>query len=427
MSHTTREFDLIVIGAGLAGLAATAFAVESGLKTLQIGATAGEMHFASGFLDLLGFHPVEQQNRWDDPWAGIAALIRDRREHPYARLGLENIHQSLTRFLNILEKAGLRYKGRPEQNSLIPTCAGTLKITYQVPETMWPGVVGFEKKSPALIVDFEGMKDFSAAQMVKTIGSLWPGLRARRLRFPYPFKGAELQNIFMAEALSSAKVQSELAHTISPYLNDAELVGIPAILGLQRPEEVAANLEELLGVPIFEITTMPPSVPGLRLKQAIEQEVLRGGAVLFSNRRALRVDTSAPRRVSVVIEAGQSQETLEAAGVVLATGRFLGGGLTASRNGIRETLLDLPVYQPERRQDWHRHHFLDSRGHPVNRAGLEVDDLFRPLGNNGKAAYENIFAAGSVLAHQDWKRMKCGAGLAIATAHGAIRSFIECG
>ncbi len=425
MNHTTREFDLIVIGAGLAGLAATAFAVENGLKTLQLGATPGEMHFASGFLDLLGIHPMEQQKRWDDPWAGIAALVRDRQEHPYARLGLENIRDSLRRFLNILERAGLKYRGRPEQNSLIPTCAGTLKITYQVPETMWPGVVGFEKKRPALIVDFEGMKDFSAAQMVKTIGSQWHGLRARRLRFPYSFKGAELQNIFMAEALRSTKVQSELADTISPFLDDAEFVGIPAILGLQKSEAVAADLEELLGVPVFEIPTMPPSVPGLRLKQAIEQEVLRGGAVLLSNRRALRLETSDPRCTSVVLETGQSQETLKAAGVVLATGRFLGGGLTAGRRGIRETLLDLPVHQPERRQDWHRQHFLDSRGHPVNRAGLEVDDLFRPLGKNGKAAYENLFAAGSVLAHQDWKRMKCGAGLAIATAHGAIRSFID--
>jgi glycerol-3-phosphate dehydrogenase subunit B len=31
-----------------------------------------------------------------------------------------------------------------------------------------------------------------------------------------------------------------------------------------------------------------------------------------------------------------------------------------------------------------------------------------------------------VLAHQDWMRMKCGAGLAIATAYGAVQSFIHC-
>jgi glycerol-3-phosphate dehydrogenase subunit B len=425
MIRKREKFDLIVIGAGLTGLAATAFAVESGLKTLQLGATSGEMPFASGLLDLLGIHPVEQQHRWEDPWAGIAALIRDRPEHPYARVGLENIRNIWKEFLTILQRAGLRYCGLPERNSLVTTCTGTPKITNQVPETMWPGVIGLKEKRPALIVDFEGMKDFSALQLVETIGSHWPGLRARRLRFPFPFIGTERPNLFMADALRSHDLRTALAEAISPYLEDARLVGMPAILGMQQPEVVAADLEGRLGVPVFEIPTMPPSVPGHRLREAAGQELHRMGAVIVSGRRALALNTSGRRCTGVVLDAGGSQEALKARGVILATGRFLGGGLAASRTVIRETILDLPVHQPERRQSWHRRRFLDPRGHPVNRAGLEVDGLWRPLGKNGKAAYDNIFAAGSVLAHQDWKRMKCGAGLAIATAYGAVKAFVS--
>ena len=425
MTHTNQKYDLIVIGAGLAGMAATAFAVERGLKTAEISLTAGEMPFASGLLDLLGVHRVEQQNQWLDPWAGIAALIHDRPQHPYARVGIENIRNGMRKFLTILERAGLRYRGWPEQNSLLATCAGTSKITYQAPETMWPGVIGLKEKRPTLIVDFEGMKDFSAVQMVQTLSSRWPGLRARRLKFPDTLQGAELQNVFMAEALRSSQVRSALADVIGPVLEDAELVGMPAIFGTQDPEVVAADLERQLGVPVYEIPTMPPSVPGLRLKKAMEQELLRQGAVISSGRRAMGINSVGDRFVSVVLEAGRWQETLKARGVVLATGRFLGGGLVAARSGIREPLLGLPVHQPERRQDWHCTRFLDPAGHPINQAGLEVDDLLRPLGNNGKTAYENIFAAGSVLAHQDWKRMKCGAGLAIATAYGAVQCFIH--
>ena len=46
---------------------------------------------------------------------------------------------------------------------------------------------------------------------------------------------------------------------------------------------------------------------------------------------------------------------------------------------------------------------------------------------NGKGcpAYKALFAAGSILAHNDWKRLKCGAGLAIATAYGAVNAFIQ--
>ena len=36
-----------------------------------------------------------------------------------------------------------------------------------------------------------------------------------------------------------------------------------------------------------------------------------------------------------------------------------------------------------------------------------------------------IFAAGIILAHQDWTRMKCGSGLSVATAYGAIKSLLD--
>ncbi len=87
--------------------------------------------------------------------------------------------------------------------------------------------------------------------------------------------------------------------------------------------------------------------------------------------------------------------------------------------------IDLPVYQPEERKAWHRDDFLDPRGHPINRAGLEIDDDFHPLDSSGRPAFQTLFAAGSILAHQDWMRMKCGSGLAIGTAFGAVQAFIR--
>ncbi|MCG6915977.1 MAG: glycerol-3-phosphate dehydrogenase subunit GlpB [Deltaproteobacteria bacterium] len=418
-----KKVDLVVVGAGLAGMAAALFALESGLKTVLLGSTAGEMFFASGALDLLGIHPIEQQKRWEKPWVGISSLIEDCPEHPYARLGLENIRNGWNKFLDILRRAELGYRGWPERNIMLATCAGTFKITHQVPETMWPGVIGFKEKLATLIIGFEGMKDFSAVQMVNTLRDRWPGLRAQRLKFPYPLTGVERQNVFMAEALTSPEVLAKMAKAIISSLEREELVGVPAILGLRQSQAVTAELERQIGVPVFEIPTMPPSVPGLRLRDAIEQELLRLRAVLMQGGRAVAINQNGRKCLDVVVQSGQSQEAIGTRGIVLATGRFLGGGLVAGRNGIREALLDLPVYQPEKRKDWHLHSFLDPRGHPVNRAGLEVDDLLRPLGPDGRCACENLFVAGSLLAHQDWKRMKCGSGLAIATAYGAVQSF----
>ena len=109
----------------------------------------------------------------------------------------------------------------------------------------------------------------------------------------------------------------------------------------------------------------------------------------------------------------------------MPAGRFWAKGLRADRDKIRETPFDLPVSQPGERKEWHRREFFDLRGHPANQAGLEVDDLFRPIGKDGRPAFANLFACGSILAHQDWMRMKCGSGLAIGSAYAAVNAYMK--
>ena len=58
-------------------------------------------------------------------------------------------------------------------------------------------------------------------------------------------------------------------------------------------------------------------------------------------------------------------------------------------------------------------------------AGIEIDPLFRPLGQDGEVAKARLFAAGSILANQDWVRQRCGASVAIATAWGAIAAAAD--
>jgi glycerol-3-phosphate dehydrogenase subunit B len=229
----------------------------------------------------------------------------------------------------------------------------------------------------------------------------------------------------MANALILSQKRERFAEAVRPHIEEAQIVGLPAILGLYRTHEVVSDLEKLIGAPVFEIPSMPPSVPGLRLKEAFERGLRAKGIKYFSQKRVLKVRRKADDFFELDIGWSTTEQVVQSRGIILASGRFIGGGLHADRKRIKETIFDLPVYQPENRTEWHRREFLDSRGHPVNRAGLEIEDTFRPLDRNGRPAFSRLFAAGSILAHQDWKRMKCGAGLAIATAFGAVKSFIR--
>jgi glycerol-3-phosphate dehydrogenase subunit B len=200
---------------------------------------------------------------------------------------------------------------------------------------------------------------------------------------------------------------------------------LPSILGLYRTQEVVSELQEMMGVPVFEIPTIPPSVPGLRLKEAFERGLRTKGVEYISQKRVLDVRQQVGEYFKIDIGRTSPELTVRSRGIILASGRFIGGGLHADRIRIKETIFDLPVYQPASRTEWHRRDVLDARGHLVNRAGVEIDDSFRPLNNSRQPAFKTLFAAGSLLAHNDWKRLKCGAGVAIASAFGAVKSLIN--
>ena len=418
------ECDLCIIGSGLAGMAAAFFAAARDLRVTQMGHT-GEIIFASGLLDLLGVHPVAEKRCWNDPWAAIDALVRDLPNHPYARLKKGDIKAAFDEILTFLEETGLAYHRNADRNTGVLTSLGTIKSTYAVPHTMWQGVRALAEKPACLIVDIRGLKGFSARQIAAALKTDWPGLRSARISFPDSDHLNEMYTEHMANALLLPHNREKLARIIKPLVKESKIIGLPAILGLYRTREVISQLEDLIGVPIFEIPTIPPSIPGLRLKEAFERGLRSKGVQYFSLTKALKVRQTAASRFETRIGRDDVEHIVDSRGVILASGRFIGGGLHADRTRIRETIFDLPVYQPDSRRKWHRRDFLDSRGHSINQAGLEIDDAFRPLNDLGDPAFETLFAAGSILAHNDWKRLKCGAGLAIATAFGAVNAFIQ--
>ncbi len=420
----TIDIDICVIGTGLAGLSATLFAADRGLSCVEVGQT-GEINYSSGFLDLLGVYPAGEKQAWSDPWAGIEALVRDIPQHPYARLPKEDIRTAFEEVLTFLEDAGLPYIRRDNQNIDVLTSIGSLKRTYCVPHTMWHGVESVEKKPACLLIDIQGLKGFSARQIAAALQGGWPGLRTARITFPGTDHLNEVFTEHMASALILPQNREKLALTLRPLLKDVEMVGMPAILGLYRTPEVLADMEERIGMPLFEIPTIPPSVSGLRLKEAFERGLRTKGVQYLSQKRVLAVRHSEDASFELDIGRVEAELTVCARGVILASGRFIGGGLHADRIRIKETIFDLPVYQPAGRTEWHRREFLDTRGHLVNRAGVEIDDSFRPLNKSGRPAYRTLFAAGSLLAHNDWKRLKCGAGVAIASAYGAVKSLMR--
>ena len=419
MQQQTRQIttDLAIIGTGLAGIAASIFALNRNISCTLTGNT-GALAYTTGYLDLLGYF---ESKFIQDPWQKLTELRNTHPNHPLAGIDNNQIRTAFGEFTSFISEIGIGYTAPTDANLQAFTPAGTIKPTLCVPATMEKGVDALQQQVNCTIFGFHGLKGFSSHQICANLQKKWPGLTAKTLSLPGHQSG-ELYAEVAARSLEVSKNREQLADVLKKEAGESHYIGLPAILGMHRPDAVLADLERLTGLHIFEIPTMPPSVPGIRLRESIEQIFPQKGMTLIPQQKVKSLDF---QQAEVVLRLADNHGPIEieAQAVLLATGRFLSGGLEAHFDHIGEPLLDLPVFQPSSRQEWYQEEYLDSRGHEVHMAGIETDADFRPLGRNGDIYDNRLYAAGIVLAHQDWIRQRCGAGIAIASAFKAVEAI----
>ena len=117
-------------------------------------------------------------------------------------------------------------------------------------------------------------------------------------------------------------------------------------------------------------------------------------------------------------------QVYEADRFVLATGRFMGGGLCADEETMREPLLGLPLSASLPREHWFERSFLEGREHAIHGVGVVTDVDLRPLDGAGRPYAANLWIAGTLLAHQRWIDEKSREGIEIATGYRAARKAL---
>jgi len=422
MKSNAISCDLLVIGAGVAGTAAALFAAKRGLSTAIAGMTS-QFDFVSGLMDLIGVHPETREALHCNPWDVITALKHAAPRHPYSRMDARIIRTAFDEYLDALSASGLVYHREPFGNIPVVTSAGTRKMTYAIPAGMAEGALALAHKRPCLLVDFEGLKGFSAVQIAESLRSHWPDIQTTRISlFNRP---ADRYPLAIAHKIESAETHARLAEDLRPLAQSAEVVGFPAVLGVSAANAVQADLARQLNRPVFEIPMLPPSIPGRRLAAALENILQAQNVLSYIPQRVLSAVVRSDGTFQCEIGCQDATVTLHSRAIVLATGRFFAKGLMATRKGLQETVFNLPVYQPDERSEWHHEDLLHPKGHPINQAGLETDANFRPVDKNGQPIYPSLYAAGAILAHQDWMRTKCGTGLSVATAFAAVNAFLN--
>jgi glycerol-3-phosphate dehydrogenase subunit B len=411
--------DVVVIGAGLAGLSCAAELAERGARVFLAAKGMATTHWTHGGLDVAA--PIGA----DTPRAGIGALAASA-SHPYAIVRGE-VATAIEAHAARLRAAGTGLVGTLDDALVdIPTAIGARRRAALLPDAQAAALQPWREEGLLLL----GIGRFRDA---------WPGYAARNLSAgewtdgPREIRAVEvdlpglerlhnLNSRSLAEQFDDRAWRTDalaaLARAVPP---GSWRVGVPAVLGLHDHPAILTDARAALGPGVFELPSLPPSVPGLRLYEALATAIRDAGGRMQVGFDVVRVEREGTRVAAVHTEAASRTLRLAADDFVLATGGFGGGGFRADQSGtIHERVFGLPVEAPSR-DGW----FSDEPlvPHPLQAAGIRTDAELRPLGASGGPELDNVRVIGSALAGMRYLDERCGDGVALASAHRAARAL----
>jgi glycerol-3-phosphate dehydrogenase subunit B len=399
--------DVIVVGTGLAGLTAAVRLAESGARVLVLAKGVGATHLSAGTIDVLGYAP----ERVERPLEALASLPAG---HPYGLVGAERVVAAVTWFREHVAGGslpGYAYVGSAEENLLLPTAVGVPRPSAVVPETMAGG--DLRTREPVVAVGFRALKDFHPALLADTLTRAGVPARAVELELA-PEARADVNALGFARALDDPAFRGQVVgQLVARRLGADERVAFPAVLGIADPHGAWSALEHGLGRRVFEVPTLPPSVPGMRVFAILRAALQRAGGSVRLNNVVVGAERDGGRLRALRVRVGLREQRFGADWVVLATGGFASGGLELdSRWAAREVALGLPVAGvPAPGEERFAPGYFDA--HPMGRAGVAVDAELRPDG------WENVLVAGATLAGAEPWKEKSGDGISLATGYAA--------
>ena len=402
------HFDAVVIGAGTAGLTAAVRLAQSGARVCVLAKGHGSTHLAPATVDVLGYAP----DLITEPAAGLEKLMADHPEHPYALVGAEVVGEATGWFADVVAAGplpGYHYVGSLERNQMLPTAVGALRPSALVPETMAAGerahLVG------VCIVGTPALRDFHPSLCAGNLAAA--GIEARAVSLDLKLERADMSTLGIARHFDDPTWRRQFCAELALTLRAEEHVGLPAMLGLRDPHAVLTDLEDRLGRRVFEIPTLPPSVPGMRLYEILRSALRAAGGRLVLGGEVVSSTLDGGRLSSVSTNAAGHNQTYRAPAYVLASGGFASGAIELDSHWVcHDRVLGLPLRGlPAEGAARFVPTYLDEQ--PLARVGIAVDGELRAEGA------ENVFVAGASLPGAAPWREGSGEGIALASGYRA--------
>ncbi len=429
------NYDVIVIGSGVAGYSAAIKCLEHGLKTAVVSSGQSALHFSSGSIDLLSHSPRTHQ-AISNPWTEIEQLGESLPNHPYAKLGSKAILEAMEWYQTMMAQAGLPLTPLLSQNNHYRiTTLGTLKSTWlsqPYVEKIESDFSSLTKFKRVVMISIDGFRDFqpqiAKSNLQKHAAFKHIPIKTAKVsltafgqlnRNPY-----DLRSIDISRLLRDEKQFQEFADQLLKVATSDDLLVIPAVLGNGDGLELINKLSGYTGLHFHEVPTMPPSLLGIRIEDVMMRTFINHGGVLHKGDEVLGgqfVEQDGKLKLASIQSKKMGDMDLTAKHYILASGSFFSKGLVANQYGIEESIFGLDTEATGEREEWHQQDFFTHQPHPFLSFGVCTDQHFRPS-IKGKEV-SNMFCIGAILSGYNPIVHGCGGGVAISTAYSVVNQI----
>lgn len=413
------KFDNIIIGGGLSGLLCGIALAREGRHVAAIAAGQSTLHFSSGSFDILGYDADGQVVT--SPFEAIKQL---EASHPYHLVGLENVPLLATQALRIFTECGLSGQGGVAHNHFRMTPIGSLRPTWFTLDdyltVQTPQAFPYKK---VLLVNVPGFMDFPVSLITEGLHRLGAEVEKALVSVPSLMhrrqSPSEMRSANLAKVLARDKKLQQIAARINKAATEVEAVIMPAIVGMDSQEAVAF-IRSRVQKPLHFVSTLPPSVPGVRVQTLLRKHFANlGGVYMLGNTvTGGHVEDGRLRYVETSL---LPDERLEAEDFVLATGSFASDGLKSNYERVFEPIFDLDTTAPADRMRWVTPSVFDDQ--PYRSYGVKVNASMQA--QKGGQTISNLYVAGAVLGGHNAAKLADGAGVDMVTALRVAQYILE--
>lgn len=413
------KFDNIIIGGGLSGLLCGIALAREGRHVAAIAAGQSTLHFSSGSFDILGYDADGQVVT--SPFEAIKQL---EASHPYHLVGLENVPLLATQALRIFTECGLSGQGGVAHNHFRMTPIGSLRPTWFTLDdyltVQTPQAFPYKK---VLLVNVPGFMDFPVSLITEGLHRLGAEVETALVSVPSLMhrrqSPSEMRSANLAKVLARDKKLQQIAARINKAATEVEAVIMPAIVGMDSQEAVAF-IRSRVQKPLHFVSTLPPSVPGVRVQTLLRKHFANlGGVYMLGNTvTGGHVEDGRLRYVETSL---LPDERLEADDFVLATGSFASDGLKSNYERVFEPIFDLDTTAPAHRMQWVTSSVFDDQ--PYRSYGVKVNASMQA--QKGRQTISNLYVAGAVLGGHNAAKLADGAGVDMVTALRVAQYILE--